>query len=120
MNGHFVLLVEDDEDLRVTVAEILRDEGLEVAETSNGLEALAWLRTHRTPEVILLDLMMPRMDGIQFRTAQLSDPTLAGVPVVLMTASTIQQRVLDASGVHEVLRKPVEADQLVSKLRRYM
>jgi two-component system response regulator MprA len=115
-----VLLVEDDEDLRTTLVEVLRDQGVDVAEAGNGLEALVWMKSHASPAVIVLDLMMPKMDGMQFRTAQLEDPALASVPVLFMTASTITQSLLDDVGAARVLRKPVSLDQLFAALRPWI
>lgn len=115
-----LLLVEDDPDLRMTVAELLRDHGLEVAEAGNGLEAIAWMNAHPNPALIVLDLMMPKMDGLQFRAVQLADPSWARVPVVLMTASTVGQSVLEATGAAAVIRKPVTADELFSVMNRVL
>jgi CheY-like chemotaxis protein len=120
MNESSVLVVEDDDDLRATVADLLRDEGVEVAEVANGAEALGWMHAHGRPTVILLDLMMPKMDGMQFRRAQLAEPDLATVPVVLMTASTVHQPIIDAAGINDVLHKPLEAETLLSMVRRYV
>lgn len=115
-----VLLVEDDDDLRTTIVHLLHDDGIDVAEAANGLEALQWIGEHGRPRVILLDLMMPKMDGVEFRKAQLALPELVDVPVVLMTASTMHQPLLDASGVDAVLRKPVEYEVLLATVRRYL
>ena len=83
-----VLIVEDDADIRTTVAELLEDEGYHVASVANGLEALDCLRAaHELPDVILLDLMMPKMDGFQFRAEQRADARFSEIPVVLMTAA---------------------------------
>lgn len=120
MANHPLLLVEDDDDLRLTVAEVLRDHGVEVVEASNGVEALAWMHEHEKPVAIVLDLMMPKMDGMQFRAAQLADPDLRDIPVVFMTASTVKQHVLDAAGAAAVLRKPVTIDELFSVLGRFV
>ena len=120
MVENVVLLVEDDDDLRATVGDLLRDEGMNVAEAANGLEAMAWMHAHGRPALVLLDLMMPKMDGLQFRTAQLGDPELASVPVVLMTASAVNQGVLEPSGLDEILRKPVAAAELLSAIHRHL
>lgn len=115
-----VLLVEDDDDLRITIGEVLRDHGVDVVEAENGLAALAWLRANERPAVIVLDLMMPKMDGMQFRAAQLADPDLAPVPVVFMTASTVSPSVLASAGAAGVLRKPVSLDDLTTTLGRFV
>lgn len=81
-----ILLVEDDEIIRESIAEVLRDEGYEVAEAANGAEALRWLAENPQPCVILLDLFMPVMSGADFRARQLGDPILSGIPVVVVSA----------------------------------
>jgi CheY-like chemotaxis protein len=120
MASSALLLVEDDDDLRLTVAEVLRDHGVEVVEASNGVEALAWMHEHEKPAAIVLDLMMPKMDGMQFRAAQLADPELRDIPVVFMTASTVVQSVLDEAGAAAVLRKPVTIEELCAVLGRFV
>jgi len=83
-----VLVVEDDEDIRTTVSQLLQDEGYHVACAADGLEAMNWLRAApELPQVILLDLMMPLMDGYQFRAEQRADGRLSNIPVLLMTAA---------------------------------
>jgi CheY-like chemotaxis protein len=81
-----VLVVEDDAPIREALCAVLRDDGYAVAEAGDGQEALEFLRTHPTPRVILLDLMMPVMDGWTFLREQAADPALAGIPVVVITA----------------------------------
>ena len=74
-----ILLVEDDADIRDAIAYLLTDEGYEVACASNGREALSYLHDGLTPSLILLDMMMPGMDGISFREAQALEPALASI-----------------------------------------
>jgi two-component system response regulator MprA len=82
-----ILVIDDDLDIRREVSEILREEGVEVLTASGGSEALRLLRTSLPPPaVILLDLMMPRTDGWEFRRAQLADPALAAIPVLLFSS----------------------------------
>ncbi len=83
-----VMVVEDDALIREMVVQVLASEGFTAVAASNGAEALQVLRREYVqPSLILLDLMMPVMDGLQFRAEQLKDPTLAGIPVVVMSAS---------------------------------
>src|SRR6266478_285957 len=79
-----VLVVEDDEGLREMMAQLLTLEGFQTASVANGQEALAYLHARSRPEVILLDLMMPVIDGWEFRRHQQADPALAGVPVIVL------------------------------------
>jgi CheY-like chemotaxis protein len=79
-----VLVVEDDLDIREVMRMVLEASGFVVIEAGEGVDALAILRTHPVC-VILLDLMMPGMDGVQFREAQLQDPKIASIPVVIVS-----------------------------------
>ncbi len=102
-----ILLVDDAEDICVLMAELLSFEGYEVDCASNGYEALEHLRsTTERPDAILLDLMMPVMDGYAFRAQQKRDPALASIPILLMTAGgdiDEKARALEAQGY---LKKP--------------
>ena len=82
-----VMLIEDDRDIRESVVEALEDEGFAITCAIDGLDALEKLRTGAAfPRLILLDLMMPRMDGLQFRQEMLKDPRWAAIPVIVITA----------------------------------
>src|SRR6187549_1262395 len=82
-----ILVVEDDTDIRESLVEVLEDEGFGVRAAADGRQALDVLRAERPlPDLILLDLMMPVMNGFQFREQQLSDAAFAGIPVVVVTA----------------------------------
>jgi CheY-like chemotaxis protein len=81
-----VLVVEDEPDIRDALADALAGEGYAVAVASNGLEALARARSFH-PDLIVLDLMMPVMDGWDFRAQQLQEPALKDIPVFILTAA---------------------------------
>src|SRR6185295_11285273 len=85
-----VFVVDDDDDIRETLYGLLDDEGYEVAAFPTGREAFEALTGGARPRVILLDLMMPVMDGAEFRRAQLADPALAEIPVILITAAGLE------------------------------
>ena len=106
-----VLIVDDDEALRETMAEALGDEGFTVACSAHGLDALKLLRSGLRPDVILLDLMMPVMDGWSFREQQSRDPALASIPVVVVTAAHALSKPIDARAV---VRKPFKLAELVA------
>ena len=113
-----ILIVEDDADIREDLAALLRCEGYEVSTARNGLEALEYLRSERLPGLILLDLMMPVMDGWEFRRRMLKDERLAGVPIVLLSGADAHEHVntLDAS---EVVTKPIQLERLYAAVHRY-
>jgi CheY-like chemotaxis protein len=112
-----ILVVDDDADLRETLAQILADVGYSVASASNGEEALSYLRSGPPPSLILLDLMMPVMDGWQFRELQRNDAALAGIPVLVISASGTWQEQRTRLGV-ECVRKPVDFDHLLAAVER--
>ena len=107
-----VLLVEDDDDFREGLADILRSEGYSVRCAANGLEALEYLRTaEHNPKVILLDLMMPVMNGWDFRQHMLAESTLRDIPVILLSgAQDLNAKTLHAAGA---LNKPIELAHLL-------
>src|SRR5208283_5094195 len=82
-----ILLIEDDSDLADALAEILIMEGYRIVYASDGMAALALLAEDELPDLILLDLMMPKMSGWEFREAQLRDERLAHIPVVVLSAT---------------------------------
>jgi PAS domain S-box-containing protein len=114
-----VLLIEDDLATREALAAALQDQGYAVASAPNGQEALARLREGQLPSVILLDLMMPVMDGWQFRAEQRRDARLAPVPVVIVTASGDVCQKAAALGAAGYLQKPVEMDELIAHVQRH-
>ena len=113
-----VLIVEDDADLREMMAQLLTLEGYHIDTAANGREALEYLNEAPHPDVILLDLMMPIMDGWEFRRRQQNDPALADVPVIVLTAlDQAQARANDLNGV-DFLKKPLDFDRLLELVRR--
>ena len=106
-----VLVVDDNRDIRELLVELLAAEGYAVAGAEDGRRALAEARANR-PDVILLDLMMPVMSGWEFREAQLRDPDLADVPVVVVSAF---DAALDGAAV---LRKPFLVEDVLDTVQR--
>ena len=112
-----VLVVEDDADLRKSICTVLEDAGFTSRPAENGEVALERAREER-PCVILLDLMMPIMNGWEFRSEQLRDPNLSSIPVVIMTAdgrAADKARTLHA----DYLRKPIHLDALLELVSDY-
>jgi len=108
-----VLVVEDDRDIRDALRESLVMMGYRVDVASNGEEALRFLAEHEKPAVILLDLMMPVMDGWQFRVQQQLDPRICDIPVVLITADGNAKHKADNMGAHDRIKKPFEFEELI-------
>ncbi len=119
MHHHSVLLVEDNEDVRAAIAMLLRVEGTGVVEASDGAEALDQLHKGPPPCVILLDLMMPNTDGWQFRKAQIHDPLIAKIPVVLLSGAGNLPHHADELGACGYLKKPIDVDELVHTVWRF-
>jgi CheY-like chemotaxis protein len=111
-----VLLLEDDYDLRDAMTDVLELGGYRTVAVFNGLEALEWLADadHR-PSLILLDLMMPVMDGWQFREEQLKNPALASIPVAVLSARG-DTAMGDGVGC---LKKPVRSKDLLAFVERF-
>jgi CheY-like chemotaxis protein len=117
--SHFVLLVEDDVDLRRDLAFLLQRQGHSVVTAANGEEALAKLGESATPSVIVLDLMMPVMDGWALRAELLRRPALAQVPVVLLSGDADVARERAALLAADCLTKPVDLSRLYSLVAKY-
>jgi CheY-like chemotaxis protein len=113
----YILVVEDDRDLREILGDALRLEGYDVVTTEHGAAALRHLGTGARPCLILLDLMMPVMDGWTFRKEMLKDASLAPIPVVVMTAAGADR----ASEIHPdaLLRKPLEIDAVLNAVQAH-
>jgi CheY-like chemotaxis protein len=110
-----ILVVDDDADLRQSLVDLLEDEGYRTQAAASGREALAVLRGQDLPQLIILDLMMPDLNGWQFRDIQSTDPRLAAIPVLVVTAGRKMAQELVGP---EVLFKPFSLDDLLAKVER--
>lgn len=113
-----ILLVEDDIDVREALADALSDKGYRVECALDGEQALQVLHAGARPGLILLDLMMPRMNGTEFRMAQRADPALADLPVVLLSADARMDEKAQALKVEDAVRKPINLEQLCATIER--
>lgn len=112
-----VLVVEDDPSIRAILLMLLEGEGYEVVEAANGEQALDWLRAGGEPDLILLDLMMPVVDGWQFLARRSALPHAQATPVLVLSGADIQ---LAPSGASGLLKKPMSADALLGAVEQYI
>jgi CheY-like chemotaxis protein len=108
-----VLIIEDDEGVRESIAGLLRDEGYDVDTAGDGQEALDKLSSEPYPTLIVLDLMMPGMPGEEFRARQLSDPKLADIPVIIISARPDVARRAQRLRADDYLAKPMSFEALI-------
>jgi CheY-like chemotaxis protein len=111
-----VFVVEDDVDTRDMMGRFLELEGFAVEVAANGKQALERLNAGVHPCVILLDLMMPVMDGWQFRREQKQDPAIADIPLIVITATGKRPVLVDAD---ELVMKPLDLTRLFDAIDRY-
>jgi CheY-like chemotaxis protein len=115
-DDEFILVIDDDEDIRESLSDLLSDSGHRVRVAANGREGLRLLRGNPAPCMILLDLMMPIMNGWQFVQEQSGDPSLASIPVWVITAAGDAHP--PPAGVSGVLRKPFRLNDLLNVVER--
>lgn len=115
-----VMIIEDDNDIRILLKQILENEGYAVSDACNGREALDLLRvSDPLPSLILLDLTMPVMDGYEFRREQNNDQKLAAIPVVVMTADGHVDVKAAKVGAVNALKKPFDLEVVVKTTRNH-
>jgi CheY-like chemotaxis protein len=116
-DANTVLVVEDEEEARTSLVQILEFEGFGVVGFSNGAEALEYLAQSGQPCLIVMDIRMPVMDGPQLRSTMLRDPRLAKIPVIVVTA--LEPSAAAGLSALRVFRKPLDVDALVSVVRQH-
>lgn len=115
-----VLIVEDDFEIRSTLCDVLSSEGYKVLGAENGRVALDLLnKTEKLPGLIIVDLMMPIMDGYEFRNHQLKDDKFSEIPTVLFSADGQLTHKAQAAGITEFIKKPIDLDDLYSLVKKY-
>jgi CheY-like chemotaxis protein len=114
-----VLVVEDDEDVREALIVLLEDEGVRAVGATNGRDALEKIRRGFQPSLILLDLMMPVMDGERFLRERKADPGLAGIPVVIVSAMQRMKVDPEEYDVDEMILKPIDPARVIETVRQY-
>jgi two-component system response regulator CpxR len=120
MRDRPILIVDDDLDIREVLAETLAEEGFDVVTATNGLEAIQVIRSMKPPpSIILLDLMMPIMDGYGFLEQRDKDAQLASIPIAIITAGRGVDRSRLGSGA-VIIPKPIDLPTLVGVLHRHL
>jgi CheY-like chemotaxis protein len=114
-----LLLVEDDDDIRIDLCALLDDLGYKVSAVRHGREALDYLRAAEPPDLILLDLMMPVMDGWQLRLELLKDRRLAAIPIMLLSGAGSLATEAAALGAVAFLNKPFNVNQLLRLVQQH-
>ena len=114
-----ILIVEDDPALREALSQVLADEGYDLLGARDGLEAVNCLKRGNRPDVILLDLSMPVVNGWEFRMIQKRDPEIAHIPVILITAGDYTREEVAWLEPSALLPKPIDLPELFSVVRRF-
>jgi CheY-like chemotaxis protein len=114
-----ILIVEDDAGLRQALEALLNAAGIPHEGAADGCEALEKLMHGPTPGAVVLDLMMPVMDGFRFLSARKLDRRIAAIPVIVLTA--VPEVLVDRAdlNIHEIIPKPCDPERLVETVRRY-
>jgi len=111
-----VLLIEDEPDIRESVADALEIEGVKVLTASNGREGIELLKTIPAPDLILLDLWMPVTNGWEFLDLKKGDRRLAPIPTVLLSAYPVPN---EHEGVEGFIKKPIDLDALLATVNKF-
>jgi CheY-like chemotaxis protein len=114
-----VLVVDDDEDIRIVIGEVLELAGYRTITATDGEDALTLLRRDPGLGLVLLDMMMPGVDGWEFRRRQLAEPALARVPVVVLSGAGNTEQIAREIGADGFLSKPVSKKDLLEMVSRY-
>ncbi len=112
-----ILLVEDDFVLRSSLSELLGSEGFRVESCADGREAYRRLHHAPKPDLIILDIMLPYLDGFELRALQRKSPLIANIPVVVISAHDLDPQSVEELGLAPPFRKPLDVDGLLSRIR---
>jgi CheY-like chemotaxis protein len=112
-----ILLVEDDFVLRSSLSELLGSEGFRVESCADGREAYRRLHRPPKPDLMILDIMLPHLDGFELRALQRKSPPIAGIPVVVISAHDLDPQSVEELGLSQPFRKPLDIDGLLTRIR---
>jgi CheY-like chemotaxis protein len=115
-----ILIVDDDSEIRAALADVLKDEGFDVLEVPDSAQALQWLRSHPDERcLVLLDLMMPVMNGWNFLDVRQNDPSLRHFQVIVFTGSGVCGLIRRRYTITDCLPKPFDLQQLLRVIRAW-
>jgi len=118
MNQKPILLVEDDPDIQENLRFFLEHEGFQVKSAFNGKEALNYIKNGNPVQVVLLDLMMPVMDGYEFlEKIQQEDPTLSSIPIIVLSAAKNAEQISKVRQL-PLIKKPIDLDLLIQTIQK--
>jgi CheY-like chemotaxis protein len=115
-----ILVVDDDEDIRDIIVVILAENGYQAVGAVDGLDALRRLSAGLGPALVLIDLMMPRLSGVELANSMRADPRLASIPIVVLSGDRAARRISSDLGASDILIKPVNLDDLLATVGRYV
>lgn len=118
MTMPLLLVVEDDPDVREAMSDVLREAGYQVRQAADGDVAMEALRAGLRPAAILLDLMMPGMNGYEFRAQQRADPALADIPIIVLSAMRGADAAATTLSAAACVKKPARVDDLLDVVSR--
>jgi CheY-like chemotaxis protein len=114
-----ILVVDDDEDVRTMLCVLLSAEGYRAVGAANGVEALERMRSDGPPALAFIDLMMPRMNGEDLIQAMTQDPSLARIPIAIISGQLTARTPVQTPRVIARLVKPVELDELLTVVHQF-
>lgn len=116
-----ILIIEDDDVIRESITELMEDEGYDVAAVENGKVGIDYLSaTQRLPDLILLDLMMPVMDGFAFCVTKANQPSWSQIPTLVMSADGHVTQKREQTGAQDYIKKPLDILDLISRVKCFL
>jgi DNA-binding response OmpR family regulator len=118
--SNVLLIVEDDDDICEALQVVLESRGHVTVCAPDGVEALRWLKAHGGASLVLLDLLLPRLNGEELLRAMRSDPALANIPVVILSGDAGARAIAGELHAQECLQKPVDLDRLLGAVKAHI
>ena len=114
-----ILLIDDEADMRIALAELLEDEGYTVGQAMDGKKGLQFLQDNPKPKLILLDYMMPEMGGAEFCEKMRANPQWASIPVAIVSAATLSKEKMSIMSVIAFIEKPIQIEKFLAVVEKF-